>query len=390
MINKIGIFSPSNTKFYEMLLEGFAEGFQELGIGVFWSPAPWPPELLNKYCQRHNIQAIMEINRARDELPGLLENIPHICWIQDPSVPASTTTPSGSDITYTMHDPSCYGMSGDFLRKMKNYVGILHPGSRTPRTKRGGPDKLISDFSIAGGIPSPMTEEELQQPIHPGIESVTIEDLISVFLRHYTPAKIEQNRISIADMAEMANNYLKGQGFTHRIPPESETISYIHHRVFRGCLGREMLTDAVLNISDSTRIFGPHMWGLYEKFKPYYRGFLTNHDAIDEVYRTSRINIHDHAAVHFRVVDCLAAGGFMMVRESFHNKTPSGIRHVLIPHEHYVPFTLDNLDETAKFYLEHEEKRREIARRGQKEVLRHHTWRHRAQQILHDISSLCG
>lgn len=103
------------------------------------------------------------------------------------------------------------------------------------------------------------------------------------------------------------------------------------------------------------------------------------------VYFHTRINVNIfHAqcvdSTNPRVYDVLAAGGFLLTEYR-----PQIEKEFLIG-EHLDCFrSPEEARQKAKFYLEHPEKREEIARAGQEFVLNHATYRHRIREMLSRI-----
>lgn len=100
------------------------------------------------------------------------------------------------------------------------------------------------------------------------------------------------------------------------------------------------------------------------------------------MYRKSRIVFNTAADddVNMRVFETLATGSFLLTEyvptlgELFADK-----KHLVWYHN------MDEAVELAKYYLEHEYEREQIAKNGMKEVLAKHTYEHRAERILEII-----
>ena len=69
---------------------------------------------------------------------------------------------------------------------------------------------------------------------------------------------------------------------------------------------------------------------------------------------------------------------------------PSGIEELMEEGVHYVAYddTIEDLNEKIKYYLEHDEERKQIALRAQTHVLASHTYKNRAEQILQIAQTL--
>jgi spore maturation protein CgeB len=92
--------------------------------------------------------------------------------------------------------------------------------------------------------------------------------------------------------------------------------------------------------------------------------------------------------MHFRVMDCLAAGGFLMINETPLDDEPGGIGGAFVAGRHYGSYRMDDVAEVARRYLNDPDTRRKIAAEGRREVRAHHTWGHRAGQVLTDLGMM--
>lgn len=98
-----------------------------------------------------------------------------------------------------------------------------------------------------------------------------------------------------------------------------------------------------------------------------------------EVYRKSRIVFNTAAVddINMRCFEATATGSFLLTEwvptlyECFHDG------------KHLVTFkTMDEAVEKARYYLEHEYERNEIAKAGMKHTLANHTYQHRVKEVL--------
>ena len=151
----------------------------------------------------------------------------------------------------------------------------------------------------------------------------------------------------------------------------------------------DCFNDAVLDVSKSLRIYGPDDWTTWPDYAPYYESYLDDQDEMRNVYQTSRLNLHNNCngfGMHFRVMDCLASGGCMMVDAGRFDEARSGIRNHLEPGKHYLEYTYDTLSDICREYLPQAEKCRKIGRNASEEILAKHIWKHRAKQIVDDLN----
>lgn len=94
------------------------------------------------------------------------------------------------------------------------------------------------------------------------------------------------------------------------------------------------------------------------------------------------LNISIKDDINMRVFETMATGSFLLT-----NWLPS-LGDLFEDGKHLVTYrTLDEMVEKAKYYLAHDEEREKIAKAGQEEVLKKHTYSHRIEKILKVINS---
>ena len=105
--------------------------------------------------------------------------------------------------------------------------------------------------------------------------------------------------------------------------------------------------------------------------------------------------------MHFRSMDCLAAGSMLFyctrrkstdVQGPWNWRQPSGnmsdYQPLLLPGEHYVEYYPGELAEKSRYYLAHPEQIQKIRGNAREAILAGHTWRHRALKIARDLQQL--
>ena len=117
------------------------------------------------------------------------------------------------------------------------------------------------------------------------------------------------------------------------------------------------------------------------------------HDAIESLYGMpkvfylSKINLNMtikpiQSGLPLRVFDILGSGGFLMT-----NYQAELTEYFEIGKELEAYSSLDELVDKCAYYLQHEEKRKEIARNGYEAVKQFHTYPHRIAEMIRVISS---
>ena len=109
----------------------------------------------------------------------------------------------------------------------------------------------------------------------------------------------------------------------------------------------------------------------------------------NEVFNRSRINLNIHnwtvpgTAMNLRLFEVPAAGGFLLT------DWVAEIDAAYKEGEHLACWRdLKELREKLAYYLSHDKERREIARRGHEQFLRHHTYAARVQELLKCLGAL--
>ena len=124
---------------------------------------------------------------------------------------------------------------------------------------------------------------------------------------------------------------------------------------------------------------------LKRRFKMFVgRAYL--HD-MARIYSESKIVFNKSLAgdLNMRVFEALSCGRLLLT-----DRIKNGLEELFADRRHLVLYDgLDDLIESARYYIEHEEERERIALEGQREVLSKHTYAHRAIQILRETKLIC-
>jgi glycosyltransferase involved in cell wall biosynthesis len=153
---------------------------------------------------------------------------------------------------------------------------------------------------------------------------------------------------------------------------------------------RQWLARELASVSDNLAIFGPAAgWLQCPEAAPYYRGYLGTPTQLAEAFAKSRLIVHTGALqMHFRVLEAMASARPVLV-----NRTSPGFgRDFGAIDEHfeeggeYVEYDRANLRDVSASLLADPERRRMIGNRARAAIERGHLWRHRAEQIMKDLS----
>jgi hypothetical protein len=376
---------PFPPNFYLDLLFGMKRGFEALGVDTYVGTSLLPSPVLKVFSNQYRPDVVLEINRVRNKVPDLPKAVLHVAWMQDVRVneQRSTEEPSESEITYFIVDPEVMG----YPPGARGKKAILFPGTDTsvyfPDDK-----EPVSDFSFLGYIPGPLLPPMLNMVIfeHPIKGKLTMGDLVQDLGAR---AELRHENFDLRDIhacVKMGLERFLGEPLGMEVP---DPILTLFDTVVIRILDRRALLEAVLRVSRSLRIYGPESWQHWPEFKPYHLGYLDDVREMRDVYGTTRVNLHNgRLGQHYRVLDCMASGGFLLVNQCRHERDAGGIRRTFEPGTHYVPYTLDTLSDVAREVLADEALRRRIGKQAFEAVSAHHTWKHRAQQILSDLAEL--
>lgn len=331
--------------------------------------------LVGKWAADNGVHAVFEIDQCIVGDQGWPDQVLHIAWLQDILFAGRNiaTDFSRSDLIYFIMPPRLFGIIGDLPPRWS----VLMPAARKASGQEDAPAQMRFDFSFAGFIPDPFIETCIILRTSEGRDVSLVEFLSDFPLEHFDLSayvrsdilKAVEARALALDAAQWAPNW--------------STIFEDH---LPRALTRKRLIEDCLEISQSVGIFGPDNWSRWPQFKPYYFGFISNTKDLDPIYRASRINLHNaQLGMHFRAMDCMAAGGFLFKKACIYDDLPGGMHEYLCADVHYAEFTGENFGEKARFYLENDDLRARIAKVGQAEILASHDWSARVRQILQDL-----
>jgi hypothetical protein len=369
------LLSPP-SEFYAYLLKGLAEGFKANGYRCNSLNVHVEQSELAVWARRSKACAVIEINRVLASDVDWPKDVAHVAWIQDYRAYGKLVTSDlgASDQLYFIVQPSVFGVDVPPGRSWS----VLSPGVRTDVPPPDGATAQ-RDFCFAGFIPPPLDMQAQFSAMLDG-RPVTLGE----FLAQFPVDALQQSRTSLMISNRAIDDTCARIGCA---PVTRQEIRRVFDEDLVRTVERKQVMEAILTVSKSLEIFGPPTWKKWPQFAPYYRGFVADPRELDPIFQTTRINLHNGVlTMHFRLLDCLAAGGFMMVNETDLDFLPGGIRTHFEPYRHYVPYPIDDAAAVAKAYLADAEARRRIAAQGRRAVLAAHTWTHRTAKILDDLN----
>jgi hypothetical protein len=372
-------------------------GFEQAGFEVSGTTELLGEAALVEWCREHRTEVVFEMNRTRSEVPFLPRSVQHVSWIVD-YLGRTEAQIKGSDITYFFTT----GWVGSFA--YDTFADWLPPGT-CPRAYAPRGSSFESDVSVAGHVPAPWTELELNRNLSRTQRPLLFRDFLPPFLDYLSATELRLNtRLDV----EAVNHGTLWAEVNRRVElatgagiVDDAVIKYdILGRLPRTGLRPAMVGEA-LAAGYSLRIYGTKGWSAWPEFAPHYRGFLEAPSELASAYESSRMNLHEGEGMHFRSLDCLASGGLLLyctprkaadLRGGW-NYWPPGAKVTLagaplLPGEHFVEYYPGELAEKARYYLAHPTETAAVRERARMAICEYHTWRHRALKVARDLEAL--
>jgi len=370
----IVLIAPQNP-FYADRLRGLADGFIARGYPCIVHDGIVDHDLLAEWLVKIDAALCIEINRSPSRSVNWPSHIPHAAWICDYRVDGERITEriGVSQHLYFLIHPSAFGM----VPPEGSSWSMLLPG--VPADSPVPPKfSYLRDFCMTGFIPEPLGDGSPVSRMADG-RVVTLGEFTKVF-----PTELwSQSRISLKEIRKAVEDTCAHIGCQ---PIIDEDVLHLLDELIPRTLDRRRILEAVLNVSDSLDIYGPKTWLKWPQFAPFYRGFIANPADLDPIYRTTRINLHNSGlSMHFRVLDCMAAGGFIIVNETPLDDLPGGICNYFEAGREYGSYAISDIEDVAKHYLHADYERLRMINNARLAVMANHTYTHRAGRILNDF-----
>ncbi len=251
-------------------------------------------------------------------------------------------------------DKRILSASEDIINKFKSeisFVGSLYT-EKNPYYDFAPEDKYIEGY--LDGI----MEAQLNVYGYNFIESMLTDTVVNEFRAHTKNFIQMPDDNFLTDRYTIANHYI------------GNNISVMERDRTVRLLSEKYDFDIYTN-SDTSK---------YPKLKN--KGTANSVTGVPIIFNNSRINMNITAknirsGLPQRIWDILGSGGFCLTNYQ------AEIGEELIPGIHLETYSsMEELEDKLKYYLENENKRKEIAQAGYEEVKAHHTWTIRMAQIL--------
>jgi hypothetical protein len=371
----IMLLSPPGG-FYAYVLAGFAQAFNACGYPCAWRNQRVDLEAMSGLLPGFDVAACVEINRTLPAGTPWPDGTAHLAWIRDHRFDGIDLTRDlgASHHHYFLANPSIYGIEPGAMRRWS----ILLPGARDDVRAAEGIE-AHRDFCFAGFLPAPL-DADSPVAFMPDGRPVTLQKV----LEHLPSDTLRLSRFRLATIRSDLDAVCRRIGCS---PITDQKVLNVFDNLLPRTIERKTMLESIITLGGTLDIYGQQNWLLWPQFAPYHRGFIQNTIELNAIFQSANINLHNsNHSMHSRVIDCLAAGGFLLINETLDDWGPAGIRKYLEPERHYGSYPIDNIAEVAKRYLSDQKTRALIAAEGRHEILRSHTWRHRAAQVLHDLN----
>lgn len=380
MIKRISIFLPKPTFIYKNLFRSIANGFKQCGLLVTGDTRHLYEEEMQAWCKEYKPDVIFEMDRTRDMIPSIPPEIKHVAWVGD-TYHHFLDRFTGSEITYFFF-PNNY-------RNFNNSNGMsdwLPPGA-DQSIFTYGKKNFLSDVSFIGHIPKPWTQEELDRLVSgSGMPLYSFGDLLTDYIPALASLLYKGNYI-FDDFFTMANAIYK-EKFGADLQVDNVLLYDIIGRTLR-MFTRTKVMNAVVEATDSIRLYGPENWNLWPQYSKFYKGWVRNDNNRRDIYQTSQINFHDNiTGLHFRTIDCMGSGGLLFFRTTSDDTAYGGIKTCFDEGRHYVSFSIEDFAEKMRYYLNRPDLCEKIRHNAAELIQKEHTWTHRAKKVIDDLKKL--
>lgn len=405
-INKIALLANFNRNRYIFnIMRSLCAAFHAEGIETQLVNTGQDSKALNTQLEELKPDVLFEINRTKwQRKESIPDEMVHIAWIHDAWQERTPDEPyqlhyrdpqfGGSQLIYTLCDPGYFGFTHHL---QQGTWGRLHTGI-DPGIHRAASNNCVqpNSASICGYIPLP----------------------VDTLIPHLTQQVIGWNqgkKITVQHMADFLLDKAQVSVCQHTYPDIHQLIAAEMSRYLDTEITPELLTGSMGNlphfylldtelprITDRLRvgkaiisagldlaIYGSDTWKLWPALADCYQKYLHWGQDLASVYQHTQFNVHTGCfGMHSRVLECMGSGGAIFVCTGRFNDSEHDISRHFVPNEHYIPFTLDNAQDTFASWKNQGSRLQNIARNASVDTHKSHTWRHRAQEILADVATL--
>lgn len=315
----LGITSRYTT-FLQHSMRDWLDGFDRLGHTTRLEIEHADHELANslvlaRTCDEFDPDLIVSIDHYRKSMVGAPGCIPMVMWIQD-ALPALFSKEAGAaqeplDFSMTI-DPLKmiheYGYPAD--RTMSALIGVNENRFRIPAET---PTSFACDVCLVSHASTPA--DVLLQQYLDGVDSRAAKDfwqyLFDRLRQIYSQGRMVTNPILLKRLVEQSMRETK----VTISPDQMGLVEFVFGTQINNAFFRHQSLQWLADAGFNLHIYGKG-WEKHPTLARFARGVADNQTQLSSIYRSSAINlqISPFGAVHQRVMEGLASGGFFMLR----------------------------------------------------------------------------
>jgi hypothetical protein len=268
---------------------------------------------------------IIIIDHLRAEYPDTIpNNVPYVCWIQD-QLPNLTNKAAGRSMR-----PLDFYIAPELEQFVQRYDYPADQGlARTMATDDTffSPDPMPEEMLGPCRCDFSFVSSQSKQPriFHEKLvrslgRSASGARLIEYLFEAITRSNAEDPRTAgVHSAIALLKRAKRDIGIAGASPEIEDAIARQYIHPLRELIYRQTALEWVADYCDQTgrtlHIYG-NGWSDHPRFARYARGFAENGEQLRAIYQASRINLQitSFGAVHQRLLDGLAAGGFFLIR----------------------------------------------------------------------------
>lgn len=401
-IRKLTLAIPNRDDYYLNIALGMMKAFALRGVECLIVDDASEPESFRRHLGENRPDAIFEINRTRHQSGDLIpRDIPHIAWLQDMRchgrLHCADRQFGGSEIVYTLLHPENFGLDPADHPLAK--WGVLHTGVDPDIFHLDASARPCRQFALCGYLPllipggfedhvpfvaangKTLTLGEMRACLlvehQAGIGKLNLPDVHRLILDRIN-TRFDTN-LSLAQFHELFGQPGSFGGWPFLLYLDTE-LPRIPERT--------RLIDAAIRLGDLD-IYGPQSWLGWPAYRPHYRRMLAWRSELADIYRTTRINLHNGAfGMHSRVLECMASGGAIAVNATDFDDRGQDIGANFEEGTHYIRYDFANVDEVLAAHAADPQRLAAMGREAAQAVAAKHLWLHRIDTILADIAAL--
>lgn len=379
---RIAAFAQNSPLFINVLM-GLRKGFLALGADIH---VGWPlmdARSMATFVGNFKPDVILEINRTKFIIDKNNRDIKYISWIHDFQYNAERINihDVDSDIIYFIMPPDIYGADSAVAGRWK----YLWPGA-DPEFFHPRPTTKICDLSLVGHMYAPPPPELRRARLRAG--GVSLGDFAALETA-FLASPLTQRNASIDQIHDFLRRYGASLGGPEPLGDLDPRMLFLVDEYLLRTKTRKNTAEAMLRASQDVRFHGNAGWALWPEFARRYAGEILDPEHMAAVYRSSRLNVHDTPwPLHFRPLECMAAGGVVMIPEGSHGEARTEFARWFAPGVHFISYPDDGLEVAARAALADESALGRMGLAAAEVVRRAHGWECRARQIIGDVAEL--